>query len=207
MASKFLPKVHPLKHWDHDQGLRMILCLFLCLSFCFVFVVAWDLPARCEGAFVMKTIMPFTFGRQPIGLLESRQRSSLKIISKLFCVGLISNFPKAQNPEQLAQSPILISLYEQKTCISASRPASGESLFPSERGLSLIIVINWNILWTFWTKFEILFQPCRFPLSCSGRDGSHSHVHRCGTSQRAGWAFRQSHQTQTCATWSWPSFG
>ena len=141
MASKFRPKVHPLKHWDHDQGLRMMLWLCLCLSFCLVFVVEWDQPARCEGAFVMKTIMPFTFGRQPIGLLESRQRSSLKIISKLFCVGLISNFPKAQNPEQLAQSPILISLYEQKTCISASRPASGESLFPSDRGC----------LWSLWS--------------------------------------------------------
>ena len=86
MASKFRPKVHPLKHWDHDQGLRMMLWLCLCLSFCLIFVVEWDQPARCEGAFVMKTIMPFTFGRQPIGLLESRQRSSLKIISKVVLI-------------------------------------------------------------------------------------------------------------------------
>ena len=75
-----------------------MLWLCLCLSFCLVFVVEWDQPARCEGAFVMKTIMPFTFGRQPIGLLESRQRSSLEKFKKLFGVGLISNFSKGSKP-------------------------------------------------------------------------------------------------------------
>ena len=154
MASKFRPKVHPLKHWDHDQGLRMM--HWLCLSFCFVFVVEWDLPARCEGAFVMKTIMPFTFGRQPIGLLESRQRSSLKIISKLFCVGLISNFPKAQNPEQLAHSPRLISLYMNKKPALAHRGRLRVNLYSLPTGRCF------RSLWSTETFCERFGRSLRF---------------------------------------------
>ena len=174
-------------------------------------IVEWDLPARCEGAFVMNTIMPFTFGRQPIGLLESRQRSSLKIISKLFCVGLISNFSKGSKPRSASSFSHIDfdSFYMNKKPALAHRGRLLVNLYSLPTGGCL-----WS-LWsteTFCERFgrglaKILCQPCRSPLSCSEHGGSHSHVHRCGTSQRAGWASRQSHQTQTCATLSWSSFG